>query len=172
MACKSATLAGLVKDCSANIGGIIEVAIVHKADISEITEDAGKIKTITLKDTANFKRYQFNRGTGSMTSTYTIDNANGIRFVTTQLVLQFSRMETTKRVEISALAQDDFVAICKDANGVYWFLGKDEAVRLSAGDGQTGTARTDANRYSITLEDVSKDLPFEVEASIVEALID
>ena len=106
-----------------------------------------------------------------MTSTYTIDQASGVKYVTTDLLLQFNRMETTKRVEISALAVNDLVAIVKDANGVYWYLGYDEPVNASAGDGQTGTARGDANRYTITLQDNSKEMPMEVEASIVEGLL-
>ena len=80
-------------------------------------------------------------------------------------------METTKRVEITALSVNDLVAIVKDANGVYWYLGYDEPVNASAGDGQTGTARGDANRYSITLQDISKEMPMEVDASIIEGLL-
>ena len=91
--------------------------------------------------------------------------------MTTDLLLQFNRMETTKRVEISALAVNDLVAIVKDANGVYWYLGYDEPVNASAGDGQTGTARGDANRYTITLQDNSKEMPMEVEASIIDGLL-
>ena len=87
------------------------------------------------------------------------------------LLLQFNRMETQKRVEITALALGDLVCIVKDANGKYWYLGKDEPVNASAGDGQTGTARGDANRYTITLHDESQEMPYEVDASIVDALI-
>ena len=65
----------------------------------------------------------------------TIDQASGVKYVTTDLVLQFNRMETTKRVEITALSVNDLVAIVKDANGVYWYLGYDEPVNASAGDG-------------------------------------
>ena len=32
----------------------------------------------------------------------------------------------------------------------------------NAGDGQTGTAKTDANRYSITLEDNNTSFPKEI----------
>ena len=87
------------------------------------------------------------------------------------LVLVFNRMETSKRVEISALAKNDLVAIVKDANGKYWYLGKDEPVGATAGDGLTGTARADRNGYSITLQDNSLEMPYEVEASIIDALV-
>lgn len=165
------TLSGLVKDCAANMGGIVEVLIANHADVSSVAVSDGMISTITMAQSAKFKRYNFAKNTGSLTSTYTLDPASGVKYVTTDLLLQFNRMETSKRVEITALALGDLVVICKDANGKYWYLGKDEPVNASAGDGQTGTARSDANRYTITLEDNSLEMPFEVDAAIVDALV-
>ena len=170
MACNQ-TLSGLVKDCSPSMGGITEVLLANREDVSAVTAVSGKISEITMASSAKFKRYTFARNTGSMTSTYTIDQASGVKYVTTDLLLQFNRMETAKRVEISALAVNDLVAIVMDANGIYWYLGYDEPVNASAGDGQTGTARGDANRYTITLQDNSKEMPMEVDSTIVPALI-
>lgn len=170
MACNQ-TLSGLVKDCSPSMGGITEVLLANREDVSAVTADTGKVTEITMASSAKFKKYSFARNTGSMTSTYTIDQASGVKYVTTDLLLQFNRMETAKRVEISALAVNDLVAIVKDANGIYWYLGYDEPVNASAGDGQTGTARGDANRYTITLQDNSKEMPMEVDSTIIAALI-
>ena len=153
------------------MGGILEVLLANRDDVASVQAETGKISGITMEASAKLKKYTFARNTGSMTSTYTIDQASGVKYVTTDLVLQFNRMETTKRVEITALSVNDLVAIVKDANGVYWYLGYDEPVNASAGDGQTGTARGDANRYSITLQDISKEMPMEVDASIIEGLL-
>ena len=153
------------------MGGILEVLLANREDVASVSAETGKISGIMMEASAKFKRYTFARNTGSMTSTYTIDQASGVKYVTTDLVLQFNRMETTKRVEITALSVNDLVAIVKDANGVYWYLGYDEPVNASAGDGQTGTARGDANRYSITLQDISKEMPMEVDASVIEGLL-
>jgi hypothetical protein len=81
-------------------------------------------------------------------------------------------METVKRVEITALALGDLAVIVKDANGKYWYLGKDEPVNASAGDGQTGTARSDANRYTITLQDNSLQMPYEVSSSVIDGIVE
>ena len=170
MSCNQ-TLSGLVKDCSPSIGGILEVLLANREDVASVSAETGKISGITMEASAKFKRYTFARNTGSLTSTYTIDQASGVKYVTTDLVLQFNRMETTKRDEITALSVNDLVAIVKDANGVYWYLGYDEPVNASAGDGQTGTARGDANRYSITLQDISKEMPMEVDVSISEGIL-
>lgn len=165
------TLAGLAKDCSANMGGIVEVMIANYDDVSEYTVADGKISAITMASSAKFKKYSFAKNTGSLTSTYTLDAASGVKYVTSDLLLQFNRMETTKRVEITALALGDLAVIVKDANGKYWYLGKDEPVNASAGDGQTGTARSDANRYTITLQDESLEMPYEVLDSIISGIV-
>ena len=171
MPCNSQTLAGLAKDCAPNMGGIKEVLLANASDVTAVTVTAGKISAITMGASAKFKKYAFNANTGSLTSTYTIDPASGVKYVSTDLVMLFNRMETTKRVEISALAVNDLVAIVLDMNGIYHYLGYDEPVNMSAGDGQTGTARGDANRYSVTLNDNSHELPYEVEESIVAGLL-
>ena len=170
MACTQ-TLSGLTKDCSPSMGGIVEVLIANSADVTSVTANNGIIDTITMAASAKFKKYEFARNTGSLSSNYAIAPENGTRYVQSDLVLVFNKMETAKRVEISALAQSDLVCIVKDANGKYWYLGKDEPVMASAGDGLTGTARADRNGYSITLQDNSAEMPYEVDESIIGGLV-
>lgn len=161
MAC-SQTLSGLAKDCLSSIGGIVEACIANKADVSAVTVTSNQVTAITMAGSAKFKAYQFRAGTGSLASNYTVNAENDSRFVESDLVLVFNRMDTTKRVEVVALAQTETVAIVKDGNGKYWFLGFDEGMVLGAGDGLTGTARGDRNGYSVTLHDVSREMPYEV----------
>ena len=165
------TLSGLARDCSSNMGGIVEVLIANYDDVTAVTLTDGVISAISMATSAKFKRYNFPKNTGNLTSTYNIDPASGIRYVTNDLLLQFNRMQTTSRVEITALALGDLAVIVKDANGKYWYLGKDEPVNASASDGQTGTARGDANRYTITLSTDSAEMPYEVSSGIVDALV-
>lgn len=164
------TLSGLAKDCTANMGGIVEVLIANFDDVTAMTVTSDVISAITMDTGKKFKKYNFAKNTGSMTSTYTIDPASGVKYVTTDLLMQFNKMQTTARVEIAALALADLAVIVKDANGKYWYLGKEEPVNISAGDGQTGTARSDANRYTITLQDNSSVLPLEVSDSIISGI--
>lgn len=169
MSC-SQTLSGLAKDCSANAGGIVEVYLANFADVASKTITDGKISAITMTSGASFKTYAFPKNTGSLTSTWNVGDGGNMS-VGTDLVMQFSRMETTKRVEVVAMAMSDLVAIAKDRNGKFWYLGYDEPVTLGAGDGQTGTARTDLNRYQVTLHDDSAELPYEVDASVISGLL-
>ena len=153
------------------MGGIVDVLIALADDVTDITIADNVISAITLASSKKFKRYSFAKNAGNLTSTYNIDAASGVKYVTSDLLLQFNRMQTTARVEITALALADLVVIVKDANGKYWYLGKDEPVNASAGDGQTGTAKSDANRYTITLQDNSLEMPYEVSASIIDGLL-
>lgn len=149
-------------DCATSMGGIVEAYIAAFEDVSAVAVTDGQITGITMATGAKFHKYYFRKGTGSFASTLNVDPAAGVNYVSTDIVLQFNRMDTLKRIEMAALAQDDLALFVKDANGKYWYFGKDEAVVASAGDGQTGTARGDANRYTITLQDTSATFPYEI----------
>ena len=172
MAC-SQTLNGIAAACETNVGGIREVFIANYDDVSavELDEVSNMIKTISMVDTAKFKKYAFKKNTSSMTSTLNVDPANGINFVQTDLSLVFAKQETVKRMEIAKLSLGELRVIVLDANGKYWFLGQEEFVSATAGTAETGTNRTDGNKYTITLTDYSASYPYEVDPAIVAGLI-
>ena len=161
MAC-SQTLSGIQRDCAANMGGIVEVYLANKADVASVTQTSNKITAITMNSTAKFKTYQFKPGTSSLSSNYQVNQENGTVYVQSDLLMVFNRMETAKRIEVTAMAQGELCAIVKDANGLLWFLGEYEPLVISAGDGLTGTARADRNGYSVTLTDNSPEMPAEI----------
>lgn len=171
MACNQ-TINGLIRDCATSIGGIVEVYIANYDDVTAVAVEADQVKTITMAGEKKFKKFQFRRGTGSMSQTLQVDPTSGNNYVQTDVVLQFNKMETTKRIEMAALSVGELAAIVKDANGLYWYLGIDEPVMASAADGNTGTARGDANRYTITLQDNAKTWLYEVPESVVTPLVD
>ena len=172
MSC-SQVLNGIAADCQTNVGGVREVYIANYGDVSGVTldETSNMIKTITMTDSAKFKKYSFKKNTSSMTSTLNVDPANGINFVQTDLSLVFAKQETVKRMEIAKLSLGELRVIVLDANGKYWFLGKEEFVSATAGTAETGTNRTDGNKYTITLTDYSASYPYEVDPTIVAELI-
>lgn len=178
MACTQ-TLNGLAFDCAPSMGGIVAVWLANKTDVAGVTLTDGIIDEITMNNNGatppvdyQFKKYAFPRNTGSMSSNYTFDKTTGANFVVTDLVITFTKMETSKRVELTAMAQSELVAVVKDANGKYWYLGYDEPLTPSAGDGLTGTARADRNGYSFTLQDNSLEMPYEVDEGALEAVAD
>lgn len=166
------SLSGLARDCSPNMGGIKRIAFANYEDVTSVSVTTNKISTITMASSAKFKEYALPKNTASFTSALQKDENAGTFFFQTTLNLLLNRMSTTNRVEIVALAQNELVALVEDGNGVWWYLGKDEAMSSTAGDvAATGTTRTERNGYNLSFVDNSKELPYEVDADIVEALI-
>lgn len=159
MACTQ-TLTGISRDCLGNNGGIRKVWLANYDNVASLTVSAGAITAISMSNSEKFKLYEFARNTSSLSSNYAVNAENGTSYVESDLLMVFNRMDTSKRLEIVALAQGNLVAIVEDNNGNKWYLGKDFPVTINAGDGLTGTARGDRNGYSITLRDESAQLPY------------
>lgn len=158
------TLNGIQVDCSPSMGGLKIVYIANHADVTDFEVNDGQITSITMASGKTFKTYAFRRNTANMTSTLSVDPANGTS-VSTDVALSFLKQDTQKRLEISALSIGELVMMVQDANGRFWFLGKDMPVMASAGGAETGTVYTDGNKYTITLQDNSKDYPFEIKTT-------
>ena len=123
-------------------------------------KDLGKI--VNFDNSVAWYEYNFKKNTGSFTSTLNVDPANGINFISTELTLQFNKMNTVKRVEMAALAVNEMYIIVQDCNNTYWYLGTDEPCVATSGTSQTGTSKQDGNYYQIVITDESKTWPMEV----------
>lgn len=165
MACDNITLKGILLDCSSSLGGIKKVWMTQYSDVESVTMDdtSQMIKTITLKSSKTWSPFEFRRGTSSMTSTLNVDESTGTNYVSTELNLIFTKMDTAKRIEVAGMAIGQLACVVLDSNGHYWYLGKDDYVSSSAGTGQTGTAKGDQNAYNITLSTESESYPYEID---------
>lgn len=170
MAC-SITMTGIAAECKDSIGGIKAAYIAEHADLASLTETSNVITAITMATGKTFKPFVFRKETGNFTSTINSDDAAGTTFVQSEIVLQFTKQETAKRLEIAALMVGNCAVIIEDGNGKYWFFGEDFPVVLTAGSAASGTAMGDFNGYNITLTDKSKALPKEVDADIIAGLL-
>lgn len=173
MACNSYTLSGLDTVCKeSSFGGIKEVLVALYDDVVSVTlnQSGDSISAITMASGKTFHQYRLLKSTGGLTSTLNTSETSTSYF-TNEVTLQFMKMETSKRMEIMALMMSACAVIVLDANGKYWYLGKDNYVECSAGSAQTGTAASDANHYELTLSDTSAELPYEVPASIISGLL-
>ena len=161
---------GLATGCKDSLGGIKKIWVAPYEDVT-YTLDKG---VVTPSATSAFKVFNFRRNVSSMTSNLQTSETSGNSFQT-DVVLQFMKQETAKRIELMALFMGQNKVIVCDGNGKYWALGYDYPVEASAGDAVTGTATTDLNGYDITLTDYSAELPYEItdEATItaLEAIV-
>ena len=162
MTCTLASLSGLTLDCEVSRGGLKEVYISNwvasaATAIKASLEGATTASTVTA---GTWYKYDFRRGGASMTSTLNIDEANGTNYVSTDLVLNFGRMNLTKWTEMKALSLNTVMCFVVDSNGEKYFLGLDEPVVASAGQGETGSAKGDSNAYTITLNATDDTYPY------------
>lgn len=168
--CASLTDITLAQNCTGIMGGIKKAWLI---DFDEITTAPvltdGELTTAPVLDaTGNgWKSYEFRKQSGSMTSTLNLDDATGLNYITTDLLLNFAKMETAKRTAIAAMCHVGVAAVVLDSNGIYWYLGYDNPVTVSASTGQTGQNYGDANQYSITLQDMSVEYPYAIAASSI-----
>lgn len=149
--------------CVSNLGGIKSVYLAEYDDkaITVTKGQEGADDTYKLKEGITWQEYKMRKNVASMTSTLN-NSTDGASYVTTELALVFSRMDAAKRAAIQALALGEVMALVEDSNGELWFLGKDAPLTATAGAGETGTAMSDANRYTLTLTDESKEFPIRL----------
>lgn len=164
------SLQGIKTNCDTNLAGIKKAWIaesdnvtitINKGDDGKLTNHVATVaaKTSTIKP---FYEYSFAKQTGSLTSTVTIDEANGVRYYTNEITLQFNKMEASKHLEIEALAAGELVVVIEDNNGKMWVVGYDNYVSATEATAQSGQAFGDLNGYTTTMSAMSAYLPFEV----------
>ena len=187
MSCRSLT--NITKgNCESNKGGLFTtVWVMNRSNldlIKDFTPGSGSEDTnltdytgiinVAWKDSLDKDdacTLKYRKQSSGLTSEATVDDANGISFVTSNLALVFARQNIEKRIAIQALAlQEDLAVIVRDGNGVNYFLGADDSVTATAYGANTGTAATDANNYTITLTDISSELPYIVTDDNMEGL--
>lgn len=168
------TLTGIAKDCAPNMGGIKRLLLALFAAVTAtIDETTGKITGITIAQGAEkFKEFALPKGVASLASSLQTNAENGTNYVQNVLTLAFNRMDTAKRMAVSAMAVSECVAIVEDNNGKYWFVGKDEPLTATGGDTGTGAAKTDRNGYGINLQSEELSYPYEIEAGTGTGQVD
>lgn len=170
------TLKGIQSNCDPNLAGIAEAYIGYFGDFDVTIEASAhtvaSISAATGATSGKFYEYEFAKQTGSLTSTLTKDEANGTRYYTNAVVLQFTKLEAAKHLELQALSAEKLVAIIKDNNGKYWYVGFDGYLSATEGTAQTGQSYDDLSGYNVTMNQMSAYLPFEIKYSDFSSLID
>lgn len=170
------TLKGIEMSCDPQLAGISEVWFGQYGEFNVVvTESAHTVSNLTAASGATdavLYHYAFAKQTGSLTSTITIDEANGVRYYTNALTLQFNRLEAEKHVEIEALAAGQLIAIVHDLNDNYWFVGFDSYLSATEATAQSGQEFGSLNGYTLSMSAMSGHLPYKIEKSTFESLID
>lgn len=160
MACTPISLKGITADTCANLAGIKEAWLGIWDEFVVTTNEEEHSAEIAAVSDAKLYHYTFAKQTGSLTSTLTVDEANGVRYYTNEIVFQFNRLEAAKHVECEALAAGRLIAIILDNNGEYHLVGADNYVSSTAQTAQTGQSFGDLNGYTTTMSAMSAHLPY------------
>lgn len=165
------TIESILKGCDTNSGGIYEVYINDQDNITGTTVNtsAHTITGITTNGTL-YETFQFKRNIGNLVVSPAIDLANGSTYYPATLSLIFHKREASKSRALQILAEGQryLSIIVKDANGKYWYI---DYAQLNGGDEDSGTAKADGSKYTVTFLADLDNRPYEVDATIIPALL-
>ena len=156
--CGSVTLGAIDARCDNSMGGIKRVLIANRDDVKATVTD-GEITAITVESGKSFVEWK-------LTSDPTIGNS----FATTEVNLQFSKAEQSKRLHIQSAINANAVVIVEDMYGQYIYLGLENEVTVTSATMVTGTASADLNGFTLVFQDIATELPHFVDKAIVDAL--
>lgn len=179
MAICNALTAGLSKSCDTNAGGVNKIYIADFENVAftlgtASTPQVGTwVDTITMASTTKFYEFATNKNVCNFQETVAIDMVAGTTFFNQVFTLVLNRRETTKRNAIDKLiaGQKQLALIVLDSNGNYWLSGATEGSYVTAIDGGTGTAKADANGYTITFTAMEPLQAWGVKPSIVSGIV-
>lgn len=166
------SLSSILKGCDTNSGGIYEAYIIDQDDVLAYTANtsAHTITAMTLDTGTTYSTYQFKRNVGNMVINPAIDLVNGSSFFNHNITLVFHKREASKSRAIQVLGEGQryLSIIIKDANGKYWYT---EYMQLNGGDEETGTAKADGSKVTVTFLGEMDFRSYEVDSTIISALI-
>jgi hypothetical protein len=177
------------------VGGLTKVYIGAKADLLDGASPAVSIETekevydavnevwnenpnygqvtITsagnlLADEAIIDELAFNNkdGFSTFTDVKTV-NADGSVSAVPSISIEFPVMDATKRNALEQIATGgaEIVAFVETAAGTYHLVGAEYGLFAGTVDGASGTARTDKNRFQLTLTGEEKSLAFAIDST-------
>lgn len=162
---------GISKTCDNNIGGVIKLYITDFDNVLSVTASGGTVSSITMATASSFYEFVFNRNSATYTEDLVKSVEAGSALFEQTLTVTIPKREVSKRNTLALLTQRDLAVIFEDANGLYWFPGKNEGLYLSESTSTSGTARADGSNYVITLKGFEVDRAEGVTGAIVPALV-
>lgn len=177
------------------VGGLTRVYIGAKADLLDgasapvVIDDAKEVynttdqvweenpnyglvtitpTTTTLIADAVVNELSFNNkdGFSTFTDVKTV-NADGSVSAVPSISIEFPVMDAIKRNALEQIATGgaEIVAFVETAAGTYHLVGAEYGLFAGSVDGASGTARTDKNRFQLTLTGEEKSLAFAIDST-------
>jgi len=178
MAC-NVTLANITYGCDdLGIGGIVELHVSSR-------EDA--LAAITTKDTAtrvisavtpiaalDIAQFSFNLKDGfSVFSEVKTSNADGTFSTVPTISAEFPKMDAARITALDQMSNGapEMVAFVKTAAGTHHVCGLDFGIYTSTVDGNSGTGRSEKNRFQVTLTGEEAGLSYSITSALFNTVV-
>lgn len=158
-------------DCRDSVGGVVEIYFIESGNIATITEASGNVSAITKASGKVFRKYEQDQDTAFFVENLNANVQNGTLYYQQELTIVLNKMQTATRNELLLLLKNRLTAVVKDANGIYWLLGKTRSLNATAGNTGTGTASGDRNGYTFTFSAMEPELAPSVASGIIAGLL-
>lgn len=130
----------------------------------------GEVTAITMASTYKFKTYECAEGIINFDQKSTTDPKTMGSQVEQTVVFNIPKGNNVKRNELDIFRKANLVAIVKDNNGVYWYLGYANYLNAEIQFG-SGTAYTDLNGATVTLKGIEPVLAYTVDDAIIAGIL-
>ena len=173
MAC-TVTLADITYGCDdLGIGGIVELHVASRAAaIAVLTSDAPtRVVSAVSGAAADVVQFSFNLKDGfSVFSEVKTSNADGTFSTVPTISAEFPKMDAARITALDQMSNGapEMVAFVKTAAGTHHVCGLDFGLYTSTIDGNSGTGRSEKNRFQLTMTGEEAGLSY----SITSALFD
>ena len=152
---------GRLLQCKDKIGGIKTIFIAkHDLFATGVVIDPTVPSSgeITGLPTTTLFRYELSQGVGDFIETITSSVENGTVFWEQVVNISLMQLTAADRLELQNVAQTRLALFVLDNNDNIWMVGQYDSAELTAGTAATGTAKGDANGYTLTFT-ASEKLP-------------
>tara|TARA_R110000751_G_scaffold48359_1_gene107783 strand:- start:588 stop:1136 length:549 start_codon:yes stop_codon:yes gene_type:complete len=149
---------GRLLKCKDKIGGIKTIFIAeHSKFVTGIQLNAEEVSALPdLSPAIELFRYELSQAAGDFVETITSSVENGTVFWNQVVNISLMQLTAADRLELANVSQTRLMLFVLDNNDNIWMIGQYDSAELTAGTAATGTAKGDANGYTLTFTATEK----------------
>jgi hypothetical protein len=167
MAC-TVTLADITYGCDdLGIGGIVELHVASRAAALAVltSDDSTRVVSAASGAASDVVQFSFNLKDGfSVFSEVKTANADGTFSTVPTISVEFPKMDAARITALDQMSNGapELVAFVKTAAGTHHVCGLDFGLYVSTIDGNSGTGRSEKNRFQVTLTGEEAGLSYSI----------
>lgn len=167
MAC-TVTLADITYGCDdLGIGGIVELHVASRAAAIAVLQSDAATRVVSAASGAasDVVQFSFNLKDGfSVFSEVKTANADGTFSTVPTISAEFPKMDAARITALDQMSNGapELVAFVKTAAGTHHVCGLDFGLYVSTIDGNSGTGRSEKNRFQVTLTGEEAGLSYSI----------